>query len=75
MPDLTLEEIEIGDAVYFYLKPRDPMPHMKTTVLKKGNDRGRPALMVDGIDDPVPIFHFQKVKKKTDEQTTNEGPR
>lgn len=64
MNDLTLDQVEIGEEVFFFLKPSDKLPHCISTIIDKDFDyRGRPGIVLKGInfDEFLPIYQIKKL--------------
>lgn len=61
MNDLTIEELEINEQVFFHTKPGDKTPTCITTVISTDTDeRGREWVNLDGIG-WVPVYHVHKL--------------
>jgi hypothetical protein len=59
--DLQPEEVSENMEVWFFLKPKDSVPHLRTTVTGLDEDsRGRVSILGKGIPEWYPIYHFRK---------------
>ena len=60
--DITLEQVEKGQEVFFYLKPSDKSPHMICRVIETGEDeRGRAWVSLTGVPEWMPLYHVKLI--------------
>lgn len=69
--DLTPEEVTKGIDVWFFAKPKDPIPTMRTKVHEIYEDfRGRVFIEARGIPEPYPIYHFRKANPEIEKYSS-----
>lgn len=64
--DLQPTEVKKGSEVFFFEKPKDSIPAMRTTVHDVVSDyRGKWYIEATGLPEPYPIYHFKIAPAET----------
>jgi len=62
---LNIDEAEPGMDIWFFIKPKDAIPTVRSKLIEiEYDDRGRPVVIAEGIDEWFPPYHFRKAPDK-----------
>lgn len=62
MNDLTLEDVSLNELVYYFSKPHDKLPLMKTRIKALDeDDRGKEFVFLEGVPEWMPLYHIKKI--------------